>query len=181
MCLFTPNAKYCCLLLHWGELQKHHLWETASFSTLSTLRGAMLKNAIMAIMADLGGRGGSEPANSLQVVSLLTYLMTETYTLCQLIAVDCSSPTALSEGSWELCVFIRWQWAMVVVMAINTPFVIHQRQGQVCLCQLFKKGNCVFASDILQKSLFIDWHHILYNLSRVLRGCWSDRPSTVHR
>lgn len=71
----------CCLLLHGGELPKHHLWETVSLSTHFTLRGAILKNVVMAIMAILVGRARSELANLSKVVSLFTYRTTETYTL----------------------------------------------------------------------------------------------------
>lgn len=48
------SVAVCCS----SELPKYRLWEMVSFSTLSSLKGATLKNAVMAVMDVLEGRRG---------------------------------------------------------------------------------------------------------------------------
>lgn len=48
------SVAVCCS----SELPKYCLWETVSFSTLSSLKGATLKNAVMAVMDVLEGLRG---------------------------------------------------------------------------------------------------------------------------
>lgn len=116
---FQLKLSVVVFLLHWGELPMHHLWETVSFSTLSsTLRGAILKNAIMALMAVLKGRGRSEPGNWTKVVSLFTYPTTETYTLSANGCWQQLTHGCLWNELRETCVRIAWQLkAMMAVMA----------------------------------------------------------------
>lgn len=56
MCPFTANGKCCCLCS--SELPKYRLWETVSFSTLSSQKAATLKNTVMAVMDVLEGLRG---------------------------------------------------------------------------------------------------------------------------
>lgn len=50
------SVAVCCS----SELPKYRLWETVSFSTLSSLKGATLKNAVMAVMDVLKGLRGEQ-------------------------------------------------------------------------------------------------------------------------